>query len=567
MAGTREQTQRRGFIRTCLAAVGGAGALAIQGRLGLVRAALAAGGGYAFDDYRSLVCVYLDGGNDAFNMFVPYASSAYAEYAGIRRGLAIPRPELLPVRDGSHAFHPAMSGLRDLYDAGRLGVVSNTGVLFEPLTRAQVRSGNVPLPPDLFSHSHQKTIWQTTRPAATGVRLAGWGGRMADLLRDANADNGIPPTFSLSGLNAWQAGDRVQPLSVRPWAGIPKFDLYNENWSADRIASWERILALPRSHPMERQYAGMTAAVRGRLDVLREAYAQSVDPATPFDSGNDLANQLYAVARLISIRELLGMKRQIFYVSLGGWDTHGNQLADHASRLRELDSALASFYRATVELGVADSTLTFTASEFGRTLTSNGDGTDHAWGAHQLVLGDAVRGGRVTGELPSLALGGPDDAGVDGRIIPRYALDQYGATLARWMGLDSGDILEIFPHLRNFDTLDLGFLAVADRDRDGVSDDVDKCPDTPDANQADLDRDGVGDACDADDDNDGLPDAWETGVGLDPRNPADAALDGDGDGLDNLAEYRAGTDPRVVNPDVARRRMLRVAIDLLLQVE
>ena len=562
--GKTNAINRRQLLRNSLYVAGGFGLFAMQGRLGLIRSALAASTPQSLSDYRSLVCINLDGGNDAFNMFVPRDEQGHANYASIRQSLAIPREQLLAVENGDYGFHPAMPAIRNLYEAGHLGLVANVGVLYEPVTREQILADSANLPPDLFSHSHQKDSWQAGLPSGMASSQSGWGGRMAELLKDTGSDNGIPPTFSLAGYSPWLSSDVLQPWSVRPWEGIPRFNLFNEDWSRTRIASWERILALHADHPLERQVRDTTRQVRDRLDTLRTAYELAPVLTTAFDDTNPLAVQLEAVAKLIAIREQLGMRRQIFYVSLGGWDTHGNQLPDHARLLSQLDAAMASFYLMTVELGVAETTLTVTASEFGRSLTSNGDGTDHAWGSHHLVMGGDVLGGRIHGRMPVLELGGVDDAHHDGRVIPQFSVDQYAATLARWMGLAESDIAAIHPHLNNFDIRDIGFLPRNDADGDMTDDASDNCPTVSNPDQRDTDRDGLGDSCDPDDDNDGMPDAWEELHGLDPTNAEDANRDKDRDGFSNRQEYEAGTDPSVADPDSVRRRILTPILNLLL---
>ncbi|RTZ60290.1 MAG: hypothetical protein DSZ32_03935, partial [Gammaproteobacteria bacterium] len=393
------ENSRRSFLKKMALGSFGMGALAMQGKLNLIQAALAAN--YAgLPDHKSLVCIFLYGGNDAFNMFVPYSTAAYNTYANIRKGLAIPRGSLLPVTGNQHAFHPSMPKTRNLYNQGKMALISNVGTLYQPVTRSQVLNDTAVLPPDLFSHSHQQEIWQTGLSPTTGVSHSGWGGRMADLLMDANSNTELPPTFTLNGSNLWQMGDLTEPLAVSPWDGVSSFDYYHEQWSSSqaRRASWEQMLALTRNHALANQLSSTTVDIKNRLDALRSAYDNSPTLQTPYDTENDLAKQLHAVAKLISIRQTLGMKRQIFFVALGGFDTHGNQLNTHAAQLGKLDSALDSFYKMTQELGVANTVTTLTASEFGRSLTMNGDGTDHAWGSHALVMGGAVAGGQIIGQ-------------------------------------------------------------------------------------------------------------------------------------------------------------------------
>lgn len=455
---------RRLFLKKMAAVAGGTALLTMQDRLQLIRAATAAVGNYTtFQDHKSLVCIFLYGGNDAFNMFVPYTNSAYQQYADVRQTMAIARNTLLPVADGQNAFHPSMPNVRDLYDQGKIGLVSNVGTLLEPVARSAILNGNARLPPDLYSHSHQTEMWMTGLPPETAVRNSGWGGRMFDLLMDGGSNSGVPPVFTLIGNNNWQTSENILPFSVNPWNGAESFQFLSGNswppWEASRSDAWEAILNLNSSNAMRQQASSSLLTARERIALLQDALSQAAVLQTEFNQDNYLAKQLEMTARLISVRELLGQKRQIYFVGLGGWDTHGQQLQVHADQLMQLDEAMFSFQTALGELGVEDSVTTFTASDFGRTLTANGDGTDHAWGSHALVMGAAVDGGRIHGRLPELELGGQDDAYTDGRIIPDTSLDQFGGTLGKWLGIVDADLDEIFPYLKNFQTRDLGFMA------------------------------------------------------------------------------------------------------------
>jgi uncharacterized protein (DUF1501 family) len=468
--------KRRRFLQKAALASGTSFAV-MQGKLDLISAALAATGDYSgFSDYKSLVCVFLGGGIDTLNMFIPYATVRYNVYATVRQNLAIPRDQLLPVTGNNDAFHPSCAGLRTLYNEGRLGVVANMGSLFQPITRTEylARPRTVLVPPDLFSHSHQTETWQTNVAASASTVNPGWGGKLSELLAAANAAaNNIPASYTLSGNNLWQSGNSTRPFAVRPGQGIGSFEAFdNGTWPPSepgRSAIWNRILGLNRTHVLERQAAGLFVDTQRKADQLREALASSPTITTPYNSNNPLASQLRAAAQLIAIRQVLGIKRQILYVSLGGWDTHDSQLDTQSRRLATLSEALLSFYRTTQELGIANSVTTFTASEFGRTLTSNVDGTDHAWASDGLVLGGAVAGGRIHGspiaytDVPELTSGGtqmfgPDDVG-SGRFIPKYSVDQYGATMAKWMGVVDADLPLIFPNLNRFSVKTLGFIA------------------------------------------------------------------------------------------------------------
>lgn len=463
--------KRRKFFQQMTVLAGGSSLLMQQNNLGLIKNALAMPGDYAgITDQKSLVCIFLGGGNDAFNMFVPYENSSYQHYTGIRGNLAIPHQDLHPVTGDQHAFHPSMPQIRDLYNQNKIALVSNVGNLFQPLTREQYlafvdgENTSIQVPPDLFSHSHQSEISQTNLPPQVGISHPGWGGLMADLLMQANSNQDIAPTFSLAGNNLWQSGIHTQPFSINSNV-INNFDFQYSPPAARGISlinSWREISNLNYPHILQQHAAGLTTRTEQRIDALRAAVALSEgNIQTPYNNRNSLASELRMIARLIYARSAvggLGMNRQIFFVNLGAFDTHGNQLAPHANLLTILNEALDSFYKTTVELGVAESVTTFTMSEFGRSMTRNRGGTDHGWGGHNLVMGAAVDGGMIHGDLPDLTPGSLDDSGDGGRTIPTISIDQYGATLAKWMGISDTDLSVIFPNLDNFPNKDLGFM-------------------------------------------------------------------------------------------------------------
>lgn len=457
--------QRRKFIQHLGMLTGGATLLATQTNLQLMKSALAAN--YSgLTDHKSLVCIFLAGGNDSFNMFIPYESAAHQNYQAIRKEMALPRANLNPVNGGSnYAFHPNMGGaITDLYNQNKLALISNVGTLIQPLTRAEYlafRSGDqsIQVPRNLFSHNSQQEIWQTGHPPHTvNPTPAGWGGRMADLLDSANTAPHLSPSISLSGSNFWLPGNSTQPFSVAG-SGLKNFThLRNTPPHDDRSATWDRLLNLQRSNALEQQAAQSFTSMQDKRDDLENALLSAPAIQTVYPQ-TSLATSLKMIARLISIRDLLGMKRQIFFVKIGGWDTHDLQFKKHDILLSQVNDAMDAFYKTTEELNIANSVTSFTMSEFGRTSTSNGDGTDHAWGGHQLVMGGAVNGGQVFGTLPDITPGGPDDtSSTSGRIIPTLSVDQYGATLAKWMDMTDSDIDTIYPNLHRFAQHDLGFL-------------------------------------------------------------------------------------------------------------
>ncbi len=459
----QSKTQRRNFLKKLAFGIGSTSLLATQTKMQLVSSALAASSDYSnLNDHKSLVCVYLAGGNDCFNMLVPYETNAYNKYRAARTGLALARNTLHPLKGNQQAFHAAMPDLKALYDSDKLGIVTNLGALIEPTTRAAFQNETANLPKELFSHNHQQEFWQTGSTAKSSTHPPGWGGRMMDLLASANDKPGEPALFSVAGNSIWQRGLKPLDFVLNAENGVNEINAFkNENWPEwrqSRIAAWDKILKLKNSSLLNQHMGGTYLKAQQRIGTLIGEIAKAQKITTPYPKENSLAAQLKMVAKMISIRQSLGMKRQIFFVALGGWDSHGNQLIDHADNLKKLNDALNSFYKTTVELGVADSVTTFTASEFGRSYSINGDGTDHAWAGHNLIMGDAVQGGQIHGTPMDLSINGPDDAEDTGRFIPKHSVDQYGATLAKWMGMTDSDLLDIFPNLHNFDNHDLGFM-------------------------------------------------------------------------------------------------------------
>lgn len=456
----KNNNNRRNFLRQLGILTGGATLLSTQSQLQMMKSALAAELG-GITDYKSLVCIYLAGGNDGFNMFIPNDDNEYDHYSSIRQAMAIPQNELLAVNNGNnYAFHPSMAAVRDLYNDNKLSLFANVGNLIQPLTSSLyddyiAGDTSILVPENLFSHNHQSEIWQTQRPLETGTTPPGWGGILADLLANANqGNNDLPPSFSLSGNNIWQSGNSTQPFNVNS-AGIADFDHYVplnwRPWIQSRKDTYAAILDLNRSHALQQQAASDLLNAQHNISELITALPPESVITNPYPGNNSIASNLKMVARLIAARESLGLKRQIFFVRADSWDTHGDQLSAHASLLYDLNNAMAAFHQSTVDLNVEDSVTTFTASEFGRTATSNGDGTDHGWGNHHLVMGGALPGGQIHGTLPDITPGGVDDSDGAGRIIPTTSVDEYGAIMARWMGItDTTDLNAIFPNLPNF---------------------------------------------------------------------------------------------------------------------
>lgn len=454
---------RRNFISRCSAlALGSSSALATLTQLQLAHAQVAPD-----DDYKALVCVFLYGGNDAFNMLVPRSTAAYNDYANTRQSLALQQDELLPINSNQqngvdYGLHPALSDVADLYTQEKVAVLANVGALVEPTSKTAYQEKSILLPPQLFSHNDQQNFIQSLQ---SSTRRNGWAGRAADIMGSMNSNSNLSMNISLSGSNLWQSGESVIPYSVNPngFESINNLDrsLTPENsqntWEMNRVATYEAILAQQQNHVLARSYAQSMKKSWDLSDEVGAAIASIPEMQTFFPAGNRMADSLRMAANMIAARNTLGVTRQTFFIGVGDFDTHGDQSRRHDILMEQLNDALTAFYQATQELGVANKVTTFTASDFGRTLTSNGDGTDHGWGSHHLIMGDAVAGGDIYGTMPELTIGSNDDMG-EGRIIPTTSIDQYGATLASWFGLPLNSYADVFPNLKNFNSADAGFM-------------------------------------------------------------------------------------------------------------
>ncbi len=460
--------------------------------------------------YKALVCVFLFGGNDSHNMIVPYQSSEYAAYLAARgglasaNGLALPQANLQPLiapggsaATAALALHPAMTRLGSVYNAGKMAIVANTGPLLDETTLTQYRSPSHPLPPQLFSHSDMQMHWQTMRPDVPAD--TGWGGRMADVFRIASSGR-LPVATGFGSGGIFMKGEITAPYNLVPMryangaidprspvARTPNATLSWDN-TANPQGVFQKNYMQTRGNLLEQQFSKVTRASLEVGEFVRNAMYTEANgnytlrnavPGT-WPTNNGLAAQLHAVAAMIGSRASLGTTRQVFFLSLGGFDNHGDQFGDiagsksllagkHFTLLNYVDEALRAFYDATVSMGVANDVTTMTMSDFGRTIKSNGQGSDHGWGGHNLVLGGAVKGGRVYGaaasgaavtqyfpyasQLTSQAL----DVG-EGRLLPTISADAYTATLAKWFGADAAELNDIFPNLTRFNVQDVGFM-------------------------------------------------------------------------------------------------------------
>lgn len=449
------QTTRRTFIRqAACAALGTAGILNTIFDLRKLSAATT-----DLSDYKALVCVFLFGGNDANNCLIQNDAAGYASYAAARGVLALPQSSLLPLTlqggDGrDFSFHPSMPEMQSLFNSGKLGAVANVGTLVAPITRAQYLAGGAAVPHQLFSHADQQVQWQTS--VSDQTLLTGWGGRAADLLQSLNSGSKISLAISIAGTNTFEVGNKVIPYQVSSTGSIGLTGFDGSANANVRLQAFKDLLAMPRNNLFQQAYADTVTRAIADNDLLTSALANVPAMQTTFPTSS-LAQQLQMVAKLISARTNLSMRRQIFFVAVQGYDTHGDQLTSQGGLLTELSQALNAFYNATVELGVADQVTAFTASDFGRTFPTNGSGSDHGWGSHQFVLGGAVQGGRLFGTFPTLAVNGPDDTG-QGRWIPTTSVDELAATLATWFGVSATDLATVLPNIGRFAHPNLGIF-------------------------------------------------------------------------------------------------------------
>ena len=430
-------------------------------RLSMTSAMAASTGG----EYRALVCVFLFGGNDSNNMIVPFTTAGYNNYATVRGaqsagGVALAQSTLLPIADlggtANYALHPQMIGLQDLWNQGKMATLFNVGSLIKPANKTNYRLIGA-APPNLFSHEDQQRQFQ-------GVRLnsimapSGWGGRIADLM--GSAGGATPVALSIAGNNLFQTGDTTSLVALPQTGSISINGFSASAIDQARLAAFKQLLGSGSDAAMVSTLGGLENKTLTLTQTLNPILSSTSTALGAFGAQNtSIANQLKQVTKLIEHRaELGGPTRQIFFVSQGGYDTHSNQIATQNRLLGELSAAITSFYNATAMLGVANNVTSFTLSDFTRTFKPANGGSDHAYGGHHLIVGGAVNGQSSYGAFPTQTLGGPDDVSNEGRWLPTTSIDQYGATLAKWMGVAPGELAGVFPNLANFTTKDLGFL-------------------------------------------------------------------------------------------------------------
>lgn len=442
---------RRGFIKVGSASVA---SLALR-PFGLLPALA-----QSSSNYRALVCVFLFGGNDSNNMVVPMDDPSYRAYLAARGNLALQTSDLTaPIYSASqnapYAFHSGLSELASMFANKELAVVANVGNLVQPTTRSQYQSQGAPVPSNLFSHSDQQLQWQTSIPSGHGS--TGWAGRAADIVASQNSSS-FPTFMSVAGNSLMGTGINTQPVAISPGGNLNLQGFNTTAPSQIRRNSLTSLLTVNSGLQLVQAANGIMANSIADAQMLDSALAGYGTVSTVFPA-TGIGNQLKQIAQIIKARNGLGMNRQIFFCSMGGFDTHTGQIATHKNLYPQLSQALAAFNKVMEDLGTQDDVTTFTESDFSRTFQSTtGDGSDHAWGSHHLVMGGAVRGGDIYGSFPKFQLGGPDDADTRGRWIPTTSIDQYGATLCSWFGISDAQLSSVFPNLANFRGRRLGFL-------------------------------------------------------------------------------------------------------------
>lgn len=424
-------------------------------------------------EYRGLVCLFLAGGNDSYNMLVPKGDTEHAAYADIRSDLALPKEDILAINPTNDlgglqlGVHPSMPEVQNLFANNRLAFVTNVGTLVEPTTLSGYDNGTTPLPRGLFSHSDQVEQWQTSIPdSANGF---GWGGRTADLLNSLNDNDKISMSISLNGTNLWQNGEQTAQYQITQNGSIARSD-YGVN-----PGSWNSMVGAAIDSQIDQQYVNLfdqtfanisqnaieahesfSAATDGVADFIAVPFTNATtDTDDEINAINRLADYFTMVAKTIAAQGTLGLRRQTFFINVGGWDHHDEVIDTQASMLKVISRGLDYFNALMVEINMDDKVTLFTASDFARTLTSNGRGSDHAWGGNQMVMGGAVKGGQIYGDYPDLFSGNSLDTG-RGRLIPTLSVDEYFAELAAWLGVESGDLTTVLPNLDRFYTSGTG---------------------------------------------------------------------------------------------------------------
>jgi uncharacterized protein (DUF1501 family) len=416
-------------------------------------------------DYRALVCVFMFGGNDGNNTVIPIDNIGYGSYAVARpgaSGINLAQSSLLPIQPANlgtpFGLHPSLGELQSLFNKGKMAILANVGTLRQPTTQAQYNAGI--RPDSLYLHADQQEQWQSA--IYTGSSNTGWGGRLADKVASYNAATSFPVITSFDGRTLFTAGMTDAPICIHTSGSFAPSDYASSGVPMlDRVAVRTQLRVRPAASAFVTTGKPLSATELRILRVVNPIIDNAKSKTAPFFASltSDISSQLFQVAKMIEGRAATGAKRQIFFAQLGSFDTHNDQLNRQQKLFSDLSPALSAFYNATVALGVSPQVTTFTMSEFGRTFRPTaGGGTDHGWGNHHFIIGDAVNGGSFYGQYPTLLIGGPNDAAQQGLWIPTTAVDQYGATLAKWFGVVPEDINTVFPSVAKFGSSDLGFL-------------------------------------------------------------------------------------------------------------
>ncbi len=458
---TNDQSRRAFLKRTAALGAAGAAAPFVTSLAAIGEAAAATA-----SDYKALVCVFMFGGNDYANTLTPYDQASYNLYQASRQNLAHARTALAPTLlvpstalagGRQYALAPTMAPLLPIFDAGRMAAVLNVGTLVQPTSKAQYTANSVRLPPKLFSHNDQQSYWQASSPEGA---ISGWGGRIGDLLQSGNGTSTLT-CINASGNAVFLTGRTAIQYSVSTNGPIALLNNGSTVYGSTTAASTLRSLMTGNNaNLMANEHARISKRGLDTFAQVNTALGGAPVGNFPlFPTGNSLADQLRIVARLISVSQELGAKRQVFFVSLGGFDMHDSLGTQHPTQIGLVANAIRAFYDTTVALGVADRVTTFTASDFGRTLQSNDDGSDHGWGSMHFVTGGAVNGRRFFGIPPAIGNNTPDDVG-QGRLLPTIAVDQYASTLANWFGVSATDMPTVLPNIGNYNpsTWNQGFV-------------------------------------------------------------------------------------------------------------